>query len=292
MRRIASDVHVSETDETFPFCVSYDTSNATVNHWHKEMEILYVAEGSMPTYINGVLYHLHKGDVALIVSGDVHGILYSDPERIVVIYQLDILKNKYFDDENIYELMSVFDRLQRVSPLWPDEVKAAMITLIFSLRDMWDSGDRGTEYKIKVKSLLTQLTELFWDKIPRGQPQKGEMTLLHNKTVLEKLNKVFLFICDHYTEGIKIKDAADLLGISDSHFIKFWKKYSNISFHTYLNEYRTDRAIRLLLETDESVSQICFLVGFQNLKTFNRIFKSVTGTTPSAYRKEKTLPSP
>lgn len=285
MRKMTARVHLSPTNEQFPYSAAYDTSNQTVNHWHKEIEILYVAKGRMPTYINGVLYDLREGEIALIAGGDIHGILHSHPERIVIMFQLDLLKNKYFDDENIDELTRIFNELNRVSSSWPQEITDVMTKIIFSLWELQQSADRGTIFKMKVKALLSQIVILLMEKVPRSRPQGTQETPLYNKTVLKNLQKIFSFLYDHYTENIKIQDVAALLNFSENYFMRFWKKYSSVSFHTYLNEYRIDCAIRMLLETDQPISQICYSTGFQNLKTFNRVFKSITGISPSSYRK-------
>ena len=85
---------------------------------------------------------------------------------------------------------------------------------------------------------------------------------------------------------ITIADAATEVGISQSHFMKYFKNTMGTSFIDYLNEYRLTMASRLLQSSDSSILAISEEVGYDNLSYFNRTFKKRYGMTPSAYRKK------
>jgi AraC-like DNA-binding protein len=97
---------------------------------------------------------------------------------------------------------------------------------------------------------------------------------------------ILKYIENHYMDKITIEDMANELGLSQSHFMKYFKKTMGTSFIDYLNEYRLTMASRLLISSDSSVLDIASEVGFENLSYFNRIFKRRFCQTPSAYRKE------
>lgn len=138
---------------------------------------------------------------------------------------------------------------------------------------------------MQVQALLYRLIEICWYRIPESKVQAEKAKLLQNKKALTNLEKVFNLVRDRYMEDLHPEDAAALLNITPNHFIKYWKRYSSVSFHTYLNEYRVSQAIALLNNSDELISVIAFKVGFRSLKTFNRVFKTVTGARPNEYRK-------
>lgn len=287
MRKISSEIQLNETRDEFPFRIFWDTESLivnTFNHWHTEMELLYVVDGSMPVYINGDTYHLQQGDMMLSVSGDIHGVLYTTAKRLVVQFKWELLESKYFSREEMEQFQKKFAAFERVSLFWPDAVKRKTKQILSALKENEACPSRGVDYKMQAVGAVYEMVLLFWKSLPCAEGQAEGSSLLLNNTVLENLKKVFSYVNEHYVEDIRIETMAGLLNFSENYFIKYWKRYAGIPFHEYLNEYRVDRAIRLLLETNLPVSQICYRAGFQNFKTFHRVFKSVTGFTPNRYR--------
>ncbi len=88
-------------------------------------------------------------------------------------------------------------------------------------------------------------------------------------------------------EKITIEDIANEVGLSQSHFMKYFKNTMGTSFVDYLNEYRLTMASRLLISSDSSILAIASEVGFENLSYFNRIFKKRFGQTPREYRRRQ-----
>ena len=78
--------------------------------------------------------------------------------------------------------------------------------------------------------------------------------------------------------------------MSQSHFMKFFKKTMEMPFTAYLNDYRLTMASRLLLSSEDSVLTIAAETGFNNLSYFNRIFKEKFGMTPREFRRHMDIP--
>jgi AraC-like DNA-binding protein len=72
-----------------------------------------------------------------------------------------------------------------------------------------------------------------------------------------------------------------------AHFIRSFKEAFGETPHSYLQRRRLERAMSLLRETDRSVTDICFDVGFASLGTFSRTFHDIVGVSPSAYRERE-----
>jgi AraC-like DNA-binding protein len=73
--------------------------------------------------------------------------------------------------------------------------------------------------------------------------------------------------------------------VSEAHFIRTFRAVFGETPHRYLQRRRVERSMFLLRETDRSVTDICFDVGFTSLGTFSRTFRAIVGETPSDYRK-------
>lgn len=95
------------------------------------------------------------------------------------------------------------------------------------------------------------------------------------------------FIHKNYTKNISLNDIAEQLFINPYYFSQLFKKKAGQNYHDYLISLRVTRAKRLLEETDLKLYEICELIGYKDVKHFNRIFGRIAGCTPSAYRKAK-----
>lgn len=259
---------------------------ATQNHWHTEIEFIYLLEDHMDAYINGAYYKLAPRDIMFASSGDIHGILYSNNKRFVIQFELEILESRLLDHSQIRKVRDTLSSREKVSSNWPPDVKREIEEIILALKRADENCDRDdVAYRLEVLSLLSRLVLVCCEKLPENAEQSAKGQTLKSKRILKKLEEVFAFVRDNYHKDIRLGDAAKLLGYSTNHFTKVWKKYTGLNFHTYLNGYRVSCAMSLLSDTDLSISEIGYKVGFQSLKTFNRVFKGVTHTTPSEYRR-------
>ena len=73
--------------------------------------------------------------------------------------------------------------------------------------------------------------------------------------------------------------------MSESHFMSLFKRVTGLSFVTYLNHFRIERAQALLAKTEESMAFISQQVGFCDQSYFGIVFRKVVGTTPAIYRR-------
>jgi AraC-like DNA-binding protein len=87
-----------------------------------------------------------------------------------------------------------------------------------------------------------------------------------------------------FAKPLDIAALARIAIVSEAHFIRVFRATFGETPHRYLQRRRVERAMFLLRETDLSVTEICFEVGFSSLGTFSRTFTSIVGESPSAYR--------
>jgi len=99
-----------------------------------------------------------------------------------------------------------------------------------------------------------------------------------------RITKVCDYIEKNYTEIIKLEDVAVLVNMSPSAFSHFFKKKTRCTFSDYVINLRIAKACQILTETTCSITEVCFMCGFNNLSNFNRLFKKKKGMKPSEYR--------
>ena len=102
----------------------------------------------------------------------------------------------------------------------------------------------------------------------------------------KRMDKIYDFIMNNYQTKITVKQLASMVNMSESAFSHFFKKSTNRSFSQFLTDTRLTQACKLLLETQNSVREICYQCGYTNLSNFNRLFKKYKGMAPVAYRSQ------
>ncbi|MGH2838348.1 MAG: helix-turn-helix domain-containing protein [Thermoleophilaceae bacterium] len=87
-----------------------------------------------------------------------------------------------------------------------------------------------------------------------------------------------------YDKPLDIPALARIAIVSEAHFIRVFRATFGETPHRYLQRRRVERAMSMLRETDRSVTEICFDVGFSSLGTFSRTFTAIVGESPTSYR--------
>ena len=103
----------------------------------------------------------------------------------------------------------------------------------------------------------------------------------------EALRPALIHISKHYNEKISIKELASLCNLSESSFYPKFKKYMDCSPIEYKNTITIERALGLLIESDKSIEEISYELGFSNPSYFRRLFKALTGKTPREVKNSK-----
>lgn len=98
--------------------------------------------------------------------------------------------------------------------------------------------------------------------------------------------KVKDYITNHYQDEIRQQELADLVGMSPSAFSRFFKLRTGKTLSNYIVDIRLGIAARQLVDTTNSVSEICYDCGFNTLSNFNRLFKKNKGCNPTEFREK------
>lgn len=168
------------------------------------------------------------------------------------------------------------------------------------------SAGRGIKFHGKTQKIAESMIQLLTAKT--GMESASEFLLLldllaksHEYELLasegfninpvqvnsKRLHAVYQFIRKHFQEsGLKMSDVAAEINLGDSAFSHFFKKSTHTSFSDYLLAMRIDHACKLLIESDEQISRIAFLSGFNNMANFNRQFKAIHMCTPMRFKKQ------
>lgn len=157
------------------------------------------------------------------------------------------------------------------------------ISAILKVYPMLDSLSSIKEGFYAVTQFLTILYEL--SKCEGARPLA---TSSYAKIAVEddsrRVLKVKNYISKNYMDEIRLGTLADIAGMSPSAFSRFFKLHTGRNLTDYIIDIRLGSASRLLVDTSQSVSEISFKCGFNNLSNFNRIFKKKKGCSPTEFR--------
>ncbi|MDR1977473.1 MAG: helix-turn-helix domain-containing protein [Synergistaceae bacterium] len=102
----------------------------------------------------------------------------------------------------------------------------------------------------------------------------------------KEITKALAYIDAHYWKGVDMKSVAEEVSLSCYYFSRLFKKEVGVNFSQYILHKRLELAKQMLEETDRFITDIAVTVGFQEHSYFGKIFKQLTGDTPSEYRKK------
>lgn len=104
-----------------------------------------------------------------------------------------------------------------------------------------------------------------------------------------RMLSVLEFVNQHWNESLTLASAAGTVNMSPSYFSRFFKNNMGTGFLNYLNSLRLKRSINLLLETNMPIIEIAYECGFNDYKTYGRLFKKEFGDNPHVYRKTHSI---
>ena len=102
---------------------------------------------------------------------------------------------------------------------------------------------------------------------------------------VRRMLQINAYVMAHYIHPIALDDIAAEVGMNRSAFCSYFKRCKGITFSQFVTQYRLNTACRLLTRSQKSVSEICFLVGYNDVPHFVRVFTREKGMSPGKYRK-------
>ena len=111
---------------------------------------------------------------------------------------------------------------------------------------------------------------------PEDEPEGARIALVRED--------ITAFIESHYMEELSMKNAASAMNYSDAYFCKLFKQCFHVNFSTYLSEFRIRKAQAMMENPRINIKEISLACGYADSNYFSRVFKRVTGQTPTEYR--------
>ncbi len=247
-------------------------------HWHTELELIRVLEGTLDVTLNNKTFRAEAGDLVFVNSEVVHSAVPDGCVYECIVFDASFFRPpsgtcRTFVDGLTGHTIYVQDHFEKPTGALADTANALFLAM--------EKGGEGYRF-----SVIGEIYRLFglWMEQKMYTDDLSICAVQNEKNVL-KLKRVLSFIRSSYDTQITLEDMASSAGVSPKYFCSFFKEMTGKTPVEYLNMYRVERAARKLLGTDLSVTQVAFACGFNDLSYFIKTFKSVKGITPKNFRK-------
>lgn len=244
--------------------IIYETHNLSfIPHIHNHYECVYVLEGSVQVTVDHITHDLSLNELCFISSHRIHSFHTPHFSKCILII---------IDPQYITSFATELQNQKMASPLIPlGNYQEEVAQCLFNLRHSKDTSCNELVRKGYLSILLGRIYECS--------------TLISNtNTHLSTLESILIYMNKHYTTALTLSQTASDLGLSKYYLSKLFNTHLGYGFNEYLNHLRINLAKNLLLESNLPITTVSYECGFENQRSFNRAFKTLTELTPSEYR--------
>lgn len=251
-------------------------------HWHAEMELVLVLDGQISLGVNSGQIVLETGDMAMFSNDNIHFYDSKNDEStvLIIVFQPEMIESIVDFTENISYSNIIVQKMTLANGSVSEQTLIEMRKCFETIFDELNS--KKPEYKLLIKARLIELIGLFRRCRPRDAETAANSALGDSNTKI--IQKAIRYIGDNYSHDISLEDISNYMNISTFYFSRIFSKSTGLTFKNYLNSYRIEKAQKLIVSTSQQIVDIAYECGFSSVRTFNRVFKSVRGITPSSLR--------
>ncbi len=281
MRKAAFEKVVPPKDSSFKVfhCKASFASFEGRWHFHPEYEIVYLPSGRGKRFIGTRISRFEDGDLILLGPNIPHncfnvGFESEEYEEYVIQFNGADIKemSKYFKEFGDIEHLLI----QANTGLTVNSDKKHEIGAL--IKEMIDLSP--IEKLLRLFRVLHQFAQVTHQSLDARQ------YLALSVTTTERVKDIYKIIQEQYQTNISTRQVANEIGMTESSFCRFFLKNTGKTFKQALTEVRVQNACNLLVNTDNTISNIAFDCGFNSLSLFNRLFKRVVDDTPNSYRQK------
>ena len=265
----------------FPFRLAQYTLRKEDNtndsyHYHDFCEITYVRRGKGRYLVNGRCYDVTPGDLIIFNNVEPHGwqVLDREMDVMVIMFAPELVS----DPGNVFSgeyLRPFIERGSNFQNQIRTSDRSANVIYEIMLEIQREVADAQKGYKNMIKAdilrILTYLARHY---------QMEDDSLIEQKRHLKRLEPALLYINEHYTEVIKLEEAASCAFMSPNYFSAYFKKAIGRTFSEYVTLLRLKKVKEMYQMTDCSMAELALDCGFQNISNFYRMYKKYMGELP------------
>lgn len=248
-------------------------------HFHPEYELTYIVSSHGMRYVGNSIENFSEDDLVLIGANLPHCWINSPEQQqaasaVVVYFKEDFVREGWMSSGEFTSIRNLLE-LSNKGIRFDKSVALKLKDKFFALQTL-SSLDR----LILILQILQELAVTTQCQVLCEQGFAYEL----NHTNNERINKVYKYIEANFHKKMSLTDISKQVNMAEESFSRFFSKTMKKSFFEFLNEYKINRACKLLIETDKQISEICYASGFETIPFFYRQFKKFKNCQPKNYR--------
>jgi AraC-like DNA-binding protein len=283
--------HHLELDREFPFAIkafSYETFHPGERlTWHNRLEIFCPVRGSGCFQMGERIINFKGGDLLVVDNMKLHGALSyegSDNAAVIIYFKAELFYNLGSAVCDYSYLTPFFGMSQETVPILSadDSAAPAVHEALGKLLRCYFGSPQDQYSNIGCKAYLSEILYLLSRHLGTSELARAEY--LRRRDQAQRLGALIDYLNDSYGEKITVPLAAAMVGMSQSHFMRYFKQAAGETFVDYLTHLRIHKARLLLRDENLSIAEISNLVGFADQSYFDKRFKEHFGKSPREYR--------
>lgn len=245
-------------------------------HYHDWIEIVYLTHGDLEVQVNNQTYEIKKNDFIVINPMSIHSTRCRNGNTAILLQIPLSFLEKFVPDIREYVFTVDMDSKD-------PKVQTKISVIRSTLQDLWIAYLLQPDgYIFRCYSLIFELIYILIHSFSKKADRKE---LRKNEKNLERLETIIQYVKAHYTEAVSIPEIANVVGLNEIYFSRFFKANMGVTFLEYLNMVRLEKIYVDLMNTNMSIKDIQEKHGFYNEKVFRRMFREVYGCSPREVRK-------
>ena len=245
--------------------VIYKKSTHCPPHIHEAIECVYVTSGTLELGVGQELFHMEKGDFAIVFPNMIHHYQVFSEE----------VSKAYYLISSISICGQFLEQMQKRCPKNPVIMEKNLHPEIpVMIKNLYKEKDKNK-----------MVTQAYMQIILARSMPAFELINKESFATDDIVYQTVSYIAANFKEEVSLEIMARDLGISKYKLSRVFSSTFHKNFNQYLNDQRLNFVISMMENTNKSITEICLDAGFQSQRTFNRAFQEAYNMTPREYRK-------
>ena len=266
--------------EQLPYHIFLIDAETEHIHAHTELEICFLLCGNADFLINHKMFPLYEHDFIITHPLALHQIQRCSEGCRVLFLQIDLFAfRKYIS--GLSEVSFGFSNIMN------SRSHILYQTLYQSLRNILNSAFEGNSvWRLNALQEIINILSLLLTYYQNTPGIESNLSSSHDEQSQMRMLSILEYLNQNWQKPLTLASTASAMEMSPSYFSRFFKSMMGTGFLGYLTRLRLKRSLNLLLDTEMPIIEIALECGFNDYKTYGRLFKKEFGDNPQVYRKK------